>query len=559
MALIGDILIKEGKVTQQQLELALREQKRTRELLGAVLIRLGMVSEKTMSRIMADSSDIAFVDVAHTQIDPAAVNLVDGDLARRFIFMPISFVNNTLQLAMDNPNDVTAIDTVSRTTGVDIEAFAADRNEILETIDVYYDIAETLEKEIDDLIASASGGAGLGEAALEAPVTKLVDLFIFKGLRKSATDIHISSEEKSIRISYRIDGILQSDTILPLALHSALITRIKIQSGMNIAEQRLPQEGGMSFDFLGRTVDIRVASAPSINGENMALRLLDRGNVALELDRIGLSPEEQVQIRRLSLIPYGMVLMAGPTGAGKTTTLYSMLKQINALEKNVLTIEDPVEYELPTIKQTQLNITAGLTFEKAIRHFLRQDPDILLVGEIRDLETARTAFQAAMTGHLVLSTVHTNNATATIPRLMDLGIERYYIASTVRAVVAQRLVRRLCNACKEAYGPAIEETAADYHKEIGLYGLPDWNKEGTTLYRAKGCDKCNHTGYMGRTGIFEIFEVSPEISRALAGEFNSESLEEIAVSQGMTTLRDAGLGKVLAGVTSLEEVIRVTL
>lgn len=559
MARIGDILLKKGKVTQQQLKLALREQQRTRERLGPILIRLGMVSEKTISRVIAESSDVAFVDLVHTQIDPAAVNLVDGDLARRFILMPISFVNDTLQLAMANPNDFTAIDTVSRTTGMDIKSYAADRDEILKTIDAYYDIDDTLEKEIDDLIASASGGAGLGEATLEYPITKLVDLFILKGVRKSATDIHISAEGKFIRVSYRIDGILRSDNILPLALHSALVTRIKIESGMDIAEHRLPQDGGMSFDFLGRAVDIRVASAPSIHGENLTLRILDSGNVALKLDRLGLSADEQIQIRRLSLITHGMVLMAGPTGTGKTTTLYSMLKQINALERNVLTIEDPVEYELPTIKQTQLNIAAGLTFEKAIRHFLRQDPDVLLVGEIRDLETARAAFQAAMTGHLVLSTLHTNNATATVPRLMDLGIEPYYISSTLRAVIAQRLVRLLCNECKEAYGPAIEGSAAEYEKEIALYGLSGWNREGKTIYRAKGCNTCNHTGYMGRTGIFEILEINPEIIRSISSEFNAEFLEEIATRHGMTTLRDAGLGKVLAGVTSLDEMIRVTL
>jgi len=551
MALIGEILLKEKLVTQQQLNTVLREQKRTKELLGSILVRLGIVTEKTLSRVIASSSDISYVDLKHVQIDPAAVQLVDVALARRFTMMPIFLVNNTLHVAIDNPNDVVAIDTLSRITGMNVESYASDRIDILESIEVYYNIGTSIDVEIDKHVTSAMGRGVLGDEEREAPIAKLIDLFLVKGLRKSATDVHISSEQKSVRVSYRVDGILQSDSILPMELQTSLVTRIKIMSGMNIAEQRLPQEGSMNFTFMGRSVDIRTATSPSINGENLALRLLDKGNVALDLDRIGLNPDEQAKIRRLALIPHGMVLMAGPTGSGKTTTLYSILKEINALEKNILTIEDPVEYVLPMVKQTQLNVQAGLTFEKAIRHFLRQDPDILLVGEIRDLETAKIAFQAAMTGHLIFSTIHTNNASATMARLRDLGIDLYYIPTTIRAVVAQRLIRRLCKACREEYVP--EEA------ELKRYGLSGWKGSGKSLFKAKGCEKCNHSGYLGRSGIFEIFEITPEISQAILDNASSDMLENIARASGMVTLRESGLQKVVEGITSLEEVIRVTL
>jgi len=552
MALLGEVLLKEGVVTEQQLNSALREQKRTKELLGTILVRFGIVSEKALAKIMASSSDIAYMDLTQVQIDPAAVHLVDGAIARRFTLMPMSLVNEVLHVAMDNPNDFVGIDTLSRAVGLDVECYASDRTDILEAIELYYDITTSLETEIDKLVAATMGGGlDLGEDAMEAPISKLIDLFIRKGLRKLATDVHIAAEEKSVRVSYRVDGILQSDTVLPIGLHASFVTRTKIMSGMNIAEQRLPQEGSMTFDFLGRIVDIRTATSPSINGENIALRLLDKGNVALDIASIGLSPDEQAQIRRLTLIPHGMILLAGPTGSGKTTTLYSVLKGVNALEKNILTIEDPVEYKLPMIKQTQLNVAAGLTFQTAIRHFLRQDPDILLVGEIRDLETAQIAFQAAMTGHLVFSTIHTNNASATMARLRDLGIDLYYIPSTLRAVIAQRLIRRLCRSCREKYIPD--------HTELANYGLSGWEWSKEEIYRAGGCDKCNHTGYLGRIGIFEILEITPNISMAISDNASSVMLEDIARSNGMITLRESGLKKVLQGSTSLEEVIRVTL
>ncbi|SDU49843.1 GspE/PulE family protein [Desulfobacula phenolica] len=551
MALLGEILLKEGGVSEQQLDVALREQKRTKELLGNVLVRLGILSEKKLSRIIAQNSDIPYVDLKQTQIDPAAVQLIDGKLARQFTFMPLSLVNDSLHVVMDNPNDVTAVDTIIRATGLDVDCYASDRLDILDAIEFYYDVGATLDEEIDRNVSAALNGGMDGDLVIETPISRLVDLFLTKGLQKSATDIHISAEKKSVRVSYRVDGILQSDSILPSQLHISLLTRIKIMTGMDIAEQRLPQDGGMSFEFLGRNVDIRAAVSPGIHGENIALRILDRGNVALEFNRLGLNKNEQDLLNRLSRLPYGMVLMAGPTGSGKTTTLYSILKGINALEKNIMTIEDPVEYELPVIKQTHLNPQVGLTFDKAIRHFLRMDPDILLVGEIRDLETSRAAFQAAMTGHLVFSTIHTNSAAATVARLLDLGVELYYIPSTVRAIIAQRLIRQLCRVCREEYIPDKEELAR--------YDLTDWKNAGKPVFRAKGCEKCNHTGYLGRSGIFEIMEITPAINQAISKKLTPDELEKIARSNGMTTLRESGLEKVSQGFTTLEEIARVTL
>jgi type II secretory ATPase GspE/PulE/Tfp pilus assembly ATPase PilB-like protein len=432
-----------------------------------------------------------------------------------------------------------------------VEPFASDPEDIVERIDFYYRRGLTLDDEIDKAINAAMGG-GMDHDGKNSPTSGLIDLIISKGLRKSATDVHFAPEYKSLRVSYRVDGILQSDTILPIALHTPIVTRLKILSNMNIAEQRLPQEGSMSIDFLGRSIDIRTASSPGVKGEAIALRILDKGNVALGLGHLGLNPEEEAVIQRLSKLPHGMVLMAGPTGSGKTTTLYSILKGINALEKNILTIEDPVEYELPMIKQTQLNDQAGFTFEVAIRHFLRQDPDILLIGEIRDLVTAKTAFQAAMTGHLVFSTIHTNSAASTVARLLDLGVENYFIPSTVRAIVAQRLIRRLCTKCREQYTPE--------QAELKEYGLQNgWNPAGKPIFKPTGCEMCGYTGYLGRTGIFEIFNVSPSISKGISDKAPADELERIAIKEGMKTLRDSGLEKAIKGETSLEEVIRVTV
>ncbi len=551
MARLGDALIKQRVLTKQQLELALKEQKRTKELLGEIVVRLGFASRKDLSKAVAKSSDIAFVELKDVTIDPMVVKIIDSSIARQYFLMPFSIVDDVLYVAMDNPNDIRAIDTITNTTGFEVETFAADKEEILNAINLYYDIGENFDDEVEKNVTAALTGGAVAEGEVNPPIVRLVDLFIAEGLRRSATDLHISPEERAVRISYRVDGILQNANILPRTLHSSIVTRIKIIGSMDIAEQRLPQEGGMNFEFMDREVDIRISTSPSTNGENIVLRMLDKGNIALELERLGFSGEKKKVVERLSNLPHGIVLVAGPTGSGKTTTLYSILKEINTFEKNVLTIEDPVEYELHMVKQAQINETAGFTFEKAIKHFLRQDPDVILVGEIRDLKTARTAFQAAMTGHLVFSTIHTNNAVATIARLLDLGVENYFISATVRAIIAQRLVRKLCKGCKKEYVP--DESELEY------FGLGKWSGAGKKIFKAQGCKLCNNTGYIGRVGIFEIMEIKSAISQGITEKIASAQLQKIAQAKGMETLREAGLRRVLDGSLSLQELARVTI
>ena len=550
MKRLGDFLLDKRMITSQQLALALQEQRRTDELLGDVFIRLGVLTRKDLAKVIAESSRISFVDLKQTYIDPDAITILSKELVRKYKLMPYALQDDTLKIAMDNTSDVFAIDVVRRTTGKRVEVAASDLETIMEMVEIYYEVGVSLEEEIDKNVSAALGG-GIAEGEVAPPIVRLLELFLIKAIRNGATDIHITLEERASRVSYRIDGILRSESILPEQIHPAVVTRVKVISGLNIAEQRLPQEGNTTFEFSGRKIDIRTATAPGIYGENLVLRILDKANVILGLDHLGLKESNQVTIRKLCLKPHGIVLVAGPTGSGKTTTLYSMLREINALEKNVLTIEDPVEYQLPLIKQTQVNEQAGLTFDTAIRHFLRQDPDIILVGEIRDLETARIAFRAAMTGHLVLSTIHTNDSASTIARLLDLGVEPYLIPTTLRAVVAQRLIRRVCPHCFEEYQPD--------NGELALYDIGEqWNQEGKPIRKAKGCPECDYTGYRGRTAIFEIFEVSPRISRMIIEKASADMLEEEARKEGMLTLREEGLSRVLSGISTLEEVARVT-
>jgi len=549
MKLLGEVLQEKEMITPQQMRLALQEQKRTGELLGNVLLRLGILTRKDLSRALAFSSDLPFVDLKQVHIDPNAVSTVTKDVAKKFKLLPFAVENNTIRVAMDNPNDVVAIDTLRRTTGKAIEMFASDLDGILESIEIYYELGASLEEEIDKNATAALSG-GVAEGEISPPIVRLIELFLVKAIRDGATDVHITPEEMISRVSFRVDGVLRSGMILPKQIHVPLVTRVKVMSGLNIAEQRLPQEGNITFEFSGRKIDIRSSTSPKYYGENLVLRVLDKANTLLGLEYLGLDVVNQITIRKLTTKPHGIVLAAGPTGCGKTTTLYSMLREINALEKNVLTIEDPIEYHIPLIKQSQVNEQAGLTFSLAIRHFLRQDPDVMLVGEIRDLETAKISFQAAMTGHLVLSTIHTNDAASTIARLLDLGAEPYLIPTSLRAVIAQRLIRKICPHCVEDYTPAEEE--------LELYDLKDWSGAGKSLKRGKGCAACEFTGYSGRTGIFEILEITPRLSQAITQKASSDVLTLEAKQEGMRTMKEDGLSKVLDGITTIEEIFRVT-
>jgi type II secretory ATPase GspE/PulE/Tfp pilus assembly ATPase PilB-like protein len=547
--LIGQILVRNQKVTPEKLEIALNEQKRTGELIGAVLVRMGAITDKDLAMALAKQAEVPFIALSKTPVDPEAFRLISKETAENFLVVPFDVDNGTLRVAMENPNDVHALDMLRRETGKNIEIHAADLCSIQQTIEMYSGPSDTIEQEIDrNLQIALQGNIANGDSM--APIVRLVDLFINKGIQDHATDIHLTPEEETFRVSFRIDGVLHSGMVMPKHLHTAIVNRVKIASGMNIAEQRLPQEGNMAYDYVGRAIDIRTSTSPCKYGENVVLRLLDKSRVLLDLKYLGLKDKDRCTIEKLANRPHGIILNSGPTGSGKTTTLYAMLQSVNTLEKNILTIEDPIEYTLPFIKQTQVNEATGLTFSEAIRHFFRQDPDIMLVGEIRDLETARIAMQASMTGHLVLSTIHTNDSVSTVPRLLDLGVEPYLVSSTLRAVIAQRLVRRICRNCQEEYEINVNEMAQ--------YDLGEWAKEHKKLMRGKGCEICDDLGYYGRIGIFEILEITNSLSELITQKVPSNQLLDRAIKEGMKTMRQDGLEKVEDSVTTIDEVLKVT-
>ena len=547
--LIGQILIDNHMLTPQKLEMALGEQKRTGHLIGAVLVRMGAITYKNLAQALAIQAEVPFLSLDKTPVDPQAFSSISAETAQKFMVVPFAFAEDKLQVAMENPNDIHALDELRKKTGKEIEIFGADLASVQRVIERYIAGGSSIEEEIDKNIQAATKGS-FTEGDYLTPIVRIVELLMSKGIQEHATDIHFTPEEKASRVSYRIDGVLQSGMVIPKHLHMAVVNRVKIASGMNIAEHRLPQEGNMSFNLGGRAIDVRTSTSPCKYGENVVIRLLDKSSVLLDLKYLGLGEKERCIIEKLSERPHGIILNSGPTGSGKTTTLYSMLQSVNTLERNILTIEDPIEYTLPFIKQTQVNEVTGLTFSEAIKHFFRQDPDVILVGEIRDLETARIAMQAGMTGHLVLSTIHTNDSVSTIPRLLDLGVEPYLVSAVLRAVIAQRLIRRICPHCKVEYSVEVDDLAS--------YGLGEWALEHQKLERGTGCDYCEDIGYQGRIGIFEILEVSSGLSQLISQMSPSNKLLAQAKADGMVTMREDGLKKVAAGITTLDEVLKVT-
>ncbi|RZB36053.1 MAG: type IV pilus assembly protein PilB [Desulfobacteraceae bacterium Eth-SRB2] len=542
-----DIFFQRNLLSKHQLDAAFREQKQTQELLIEVIIRLGLADREKVSRIWAEAIGYPYYDLKKEIVDFNAVRLVPHHMAERFHLIPIKSENGNIHIAMYNPGNVIAIDALRRATHKDIKIYVANIESIGEAISTHYREGIVSSADEIDRLASMAVRGSVSEDK-DPPAVRIIDLLIEKAIIDRATDIHISPDEKATRISFRIDGIMRPINVLPKQIHSQIITRVKVMAGINIAEQRLPQDGKIDYQYSGRYVDIRTSTSPTHNGENVVLRLLDKANIVMGMGRLGLDPANHSQITELSKKPHGIVLSAGPTGSGKTTTLYSILQELDALEKNILTIEDPIEYRLPYIKQSQVNEKAGRTFAKSIRHFLRQDPDVILVGEIRDLETAKIAFQAAMTGHLVLSTIHTNDAAACIARLMDLGVESYMIPSSLRAVMAQRLVRTVCVHCQEEYLFTPDEMEMSAIKDYGI----------TSEKRGRGCGRCDGTGYYGRSGIFEILNITPAISRLILQKVSSDQILLKAQEGGMQTMRENGIDKIKAGITTLLEVDRVT-
>ncbi len=548
---LGQILVDSGQISEDQLEQALREQKQTGEKLGSILQRLGICTEKDIARVLAGQAGVSFVSLAQEWIQREALELVPGAFAQEHQVVPLSLRGTTLVLAMANPLDLDTIDAVSRMTGRYVEVVHATENEIHEALVRYYDATSDLNTVLQDSITEAreavDKGANLGEA--DSPFIRLVDLLLRKAVEDGATDIHLEPEEKVLRSRYRVDGRLVQGPFLAKGLQSIVTTRLKILAGMNISETRLPQDGRILYDVGKRKVDLRVSTFPTVHGETVVCRVLDKQNLLVGLDKLGMSKAILTQFRQDIARPHGIVLVTGPTGSGKTTTLYSALTHLNKPDTKIITLEDPVEYELPSINQAPIHPGQGFTFAAGLRAVLRQDPDILLVGEIRDQETAEMAIRAALTGHLVFSTLHTNSAVGAIPRLVDMGIERFLLSATLVAVLAQRLVRKVCPLCRVRQEPDEEQLAL-----LHAHGI---DVTGRSCSTGCGCPACRQTGFSGRGAVFEYLRIDTDIRALIDAGAAEHELEQAAVAAGMRTLREDTFDKVLAGTTSLSELMRV--
>ena len=548
--LLGERLIESGLITPDQLDLALREQNRTKERIGEILINLGFVTQELISSVLASEAGVTFVQLDNYLIEPSAVKAVPEAMARQHKIVPILLEPPRLTIAMANVFDVLAIDEVQRVSGYIVDVASATESSVLASIDRYYAGGASLEEIIQKSVRQVEAGR-ISEADLAAgaPIVRLVDQIFIAAVQGRGTDIHFEPEERIFRIRYRIDGKLRPGPSLPKALQPAVTARVKIISGMNIAETRLPQDGKINFHVGKRKVDLRVSTLPTVFGENMVLRVLDRARLVVGLESLGFDEQTLAKFRRAIESRHGILLVCGPTGSGKTTTLYSALSYINAIDRSIITLEDPVEYELPIIRQCQINVKAGLTFAAGLRSILRHDPDVILVGEMRDAETVELAIRSSLTGHLVFSTLHTNDAAGAIPRLINMGQEPFLVASSIRAVIGQALLRTNCTHCKAPYTPPAET--------IERAGIPPVS-DGGTFFKGEGCGQCGGTGYHGRVGVFEIMEVTPAITRLVMERANSQDLLAAAQAEGMTTMRQDAVAKALKGLTTLEEALKVT-
>ena len=556
---LGEQLVEKGLLQPIQLEKAEKEALKAGEPLRKVLLKLGFVSEDVLMTHLADELNIPFISLSNFIIMPEVVSLVPEVLARKYTLIPIFRVGDSISVAMADPLNIFATDELKLKTKLDIETCLAPEEEIKNAINQYYSVSDdmgkmmqSLENEIGNVAAEAAGGETevkkLESLVEEAPVIKLVNMLFLEAARQGASDIHIEPEETFLRVRYRVDGILHEVSTIPRKLQPAVISRIKILSSMDIAERRIPQDGRIQVRIGPKQIDMRVSTVPTVYGENVVIRLLDTSQMTVRLSDLGLAPENIEIYGKLIRFPYGIILITGPTGSGKTTTLYASLNQINDVGKNIITIEDPVEYRLPMIRQIQVNNKVELTFASGLRSILRQDPDVVMVGEMRDEETARIAIQAALTGHLVFSTVHTNDAASAVTRLIDMGIEPFLITSSVIGLVAQRLIRRLCKECKAPYKAS--------KAELETLGIKDANAE-ITLYNPVGCEHCRKMGFKGRIAIHEVLVPDNEVRRLTIQRASSDEIKRYAIAQGMRNLVHDGLEKAKAGLTSLEEVLRI--
>jgi type IV pilus assembly protein PilB len=567
---LGDLLVKEKVITQEQLEQATKLQKESHSRLASALVKLGFLSDEDVTNFLSRQYGVPAINLSYFEIDPAVVKLIPFETAKRYQILPLSRVGASLTIAMVDPTNVFAMDDIKFMTGFNIEPVVASESSILAGIDKAYGTSK--EEELESVMQSMNeAGEGtdievqneeqelelreLEKAADEAPIVKLVNLVLTDAVKRGASDIHMEPYEKEFRVRFRIDGVLQLIMNPPLKLKDAITSRLKIMAKLDISEKRLPQDGRimlkMQIGGKKKQLDFRVSTLPTLWGEKIVLRLLDKENLRLDMTKLGFEPESLVKFEKAILKPYGMVLVTGPTGSGKTNTLYSSISQLNQPDTNIMTAEDPVEFQLGGVNQVQMKEQIGLNFATALRAFLRQDPNIILVGEIRDFETAEIAIKAALTGHLVLSTLHTNGAPETITRLMNMGIEPFLVATSVHLICAQRLVRRICKDCAEPVDVPPQALIDE--------GYTPEESKTVQIMKGKGCVTCNKTGYKGRTGLYEVMEVDDEIRELVLVGASAVELKKKAIERGMITLRRSGLIKVAAGWTTLEEVARETI
>jgi type IV pilus assembly protein PilB len=567
---LGELLVKENLITADQLRQALDQQKSTGARLGTCLMKLGFISDDEITGVLSRQYGVPSINLKYYEVDANVIKLIPQDTAVRYQIVPLSRVGSTLTIAMTDPTNVFAMDDIKFMTGFNVEPVVASETAIAEAISKFYGEAESgeeLSKVMKDLtdgdapdleLAAEEQEMNLSElekAAEEAPIIKLVNLILTDAVKRGASDIHIEPYEKEIRVRFRIDGILQAVMSPPMKLRDAIISRVKIMAKLDISEKRLPQDGRIMIKYRKdgkiKDLDYRVSTVPTLYGEKIVMRLLDKENLRLDMTKLGFEPESLAKFERAILRPYGMVLVTGPTGSGKTNTLYSSIAKLNVPETNIMTAEDPVEFQLGGINQVQMKDQIGLNFAAALRAFLRQDPNIILVGEIRDFETAEIAVKAALTGHLVLSTLHTNDAPSTISRLMNMGIEPFLVATSVNLICAQRLVRRICTNCKEEM-KVPEQAMLDA-------GYTQDELATTKIYEGKGCGNCNKTGYKGRVGLYEVMEIHDELRELILVGASALELKKKAMDSGMISLRRSGLTKVALGMTTIEEVVRETV
>jgi type IV pilus assembly protein PilB len=560
-ARLGEILLQANLITRDHLEQAVAQQRVEGGRLGTILTKLGLVKEQDVSRCLGEKFGIPYVDLDTQTIKPEVTRLLHTSIVQKHLIVPVAKSGTTLTMAMADPTNVLAVDDIKFMTGLKVDLVVATEGAIRRAIERYYDSSESLQnvmasiedagmEVMEDQEDPNLNFSDLKQAVEEAPVVKLVNVILAEAIKKGASDIHAEPYERVFRVRFRIDGVLYEVMTPPMSLKNAIISRLKIMASLDISERRLPQDGRMKVKYKGREVDFRVSTLPTLFGEKVVMRLLDKSNLKLDLSKLGFAPKALADFEAAIRAPYGMLLVTGPTGSGKTTTLYSALDRLNQPETNIMTAEDPVEFNIRGINQVQIREGIGLNFAAALRSFLRQDPDVIMVGEIRDHETAEIAVKAALTGHLVLSTLHTNDAPSAVTRLLNMGIEPFLVASSVISILAQRLLRRICVHCKSP-------VTVQPHALVDV-GLTPEEAASITCYKGVGCEACSGTGYKGRIAIYEVMVLSSELRDMVLSGASATEIKRGAIQQGMQTLRMSGLQKLQEGITTVEEVLRVT-